>query len=71
MHSWATVTDSVLLDGVDIGRHAVVRRAIIDKNVKIPENARIGLDPEEDSARGLTITDSGLVIIGKGQVIPG
>ncbi|MFL6101327.1 MAG: glucose-1-phosphate adenylyltransferase [Actinomycetales bacterium] len=69
IHSWATVTDSVLLDGVEIGRHAVVRRAIIDKNVVIPENARIGLDPEEDRARGLTVTDSGLVVIGKGQTV--
>jgi len=71
IRSWSTVSDSVLMDNVDVGRHAVVRRAIIDKNVKIPENARIGLDPEEDKARGLTISDSGLVIIGKGQVIPG
>jgi glucose-1-phosphate adenylyltransferase len=71
VHSWATVTDSVLLDGVEVGRHAVVRRAIIDKNVCVPENARIGLDPEEDKARGLTVTDSGLVVIGKGQVISG
>jgi glucose-1-phosphate adenylyltransferase len=46
-----------------------VRRAIVDKNVCIPENARIGLDPEEDKARGLTVTESGLVVIGKGQVI--
>jgi glucose-1-phosphate adenylyltransferase len=71
VHSWATVTDSVLLDGVKVGRHAVVRRAIIDKNVSIPENARIGLDPEEDRARGLTVTESGLVVIGKGQVVLG
>jgi glucose-1-phosphate adenylyltransferase len=70
MHSWSTVTDSVLLDGVEVGRHAVVRRAIVDKNVVIPENARIGMDPEHDRARGLTVTDSGLVVIGKGQVIP-
>ena len=60
----------MLLDDVEVGRHAVVRRAIIDKNVSIPENARIGLDPEEDRARGLTVTESGLVIIGKGQVVP-
>jgi glucose-1-phosphate adenylyltransferase len=70
VHSWATVTDSVLLDGVEVGRHAVIRKAIIDKNVVIPENARIGLDPEEDRARGLTITDSGIVVIGKGQEVP-
>jgi glucose-1-phosphate adenylyltransferase len=71
VHSWSSVSDSVLLDHVSIGRHAVVRRAIIDKNVVIPENARIGLDPAEDRANGLTVTDSGLVVIGKGQVVPG
>ena len=63
----ASVSDSVLLDNVEIGRHAVVRRAIIDKNVAIPEGARIGMDPEEDRARGLTVTESGLVVIGKGE----
>jgi glucose-1-phosphate adenylyltransferase len=67
VHSWSSVSDSVLLDCVEVGRHAVVRRAIIDKNVVIPEGARIGMDPEEDRARGLTVTESGLVVIGKGQ----
>jgi glucose-1-phosphate adenylyltransferase len=70
IHSWSSVSDSVLLDGVEVGRHAVVRRAIIDKNVVIPEGARIGMDPEEDRARGLTVTESGLVVIGKGQHVP-
>ncbi len=70
VHSWSSVTDSVVLDNVQVGRHAVVRRAIIDKNVVIPDNARVGMDPEEDRARGLTVTDSGLVVIGKGQLIP-
>lgn len=69
VHSWSSVTDSVLLDNVQVGRHAVVRRAIIDKNVVIPDSARIGMDPDEDRARGLTTTESGLVVIGKGQLI--
>ena len=69
VHSWASVSDSVLLDGVKVGRHAVVRRAIVDKNVIIPDNARIGMDPEEDRARGLHVTDSGLVVIGKGEEV--
>jgi glucose-1-phosphate adenylyltransferase len=69
IHSWSSVSDSVLLDNVEVGRHAVVRRAIIDKNVVIPEGARIGMDPEEDRARGLTVTESGLVVIGKGQKV--
>jgi glucose-1-phosphate adenylyltransferase len=70
VHSWATVSDSVLMDNVDIGRHAVVRRAILDKNVVIPEGARIGMDPEEDRARGFTVTDSGITVIGKDQHVP-
>ncbi len=70
VHSWATVSDSVLLDNVDVGRHAVVRRAILDKNVVVPEGARIGMDPEEDRARGFTVTDTGITVVGKGQKIP-
>ncbi|GAB3599222.1 glucose-1-phosphate adenylyltransferase [Angustibacter peucedani] len=69
VHSWSSVSDSVLLDDVEVGRHAVVRRAIVDKNVVIPEGARIGMDPKEDRARGLTVTESGLVVIGKGQTV--
>lgn len=71
VHSWATISDSVLFDNVTVGRHAVVRRAILDKNVVIPEGARIGMDPEEDRARGFDITESGLVVVGKGQIVPG
>jgi glucose-1-phosphate adenylyltransferase len=69
VHSWATVTESVLLDGVDIGRHAVVRRAILDKNVVVAEGARIGMDREEDARRGMTITESGITVVGKGMVV--
>jgi glucose-1-phosphate adenylyltransferase len=69
VHSWAQVDGAVLMDGVKIGRHAVVRRAILDKNVVVPEGARIGLDPEADRARGFTVTDSGITVIGKGTVV--
>jgi glucose-1-phosphate adenylyltransferase len=71
IRSWSTVSDSVLMDNVDIGRHAVVRRAILDKNVVVPEGARIGMDPDEDRARGFHVTDSGITVVGKGQRIPG
>jgi glucose-1-phosphate adenylyltransferase len=71
IRSWSTVSDSVLMDNVDVGRHAVVRRAILDKNVVVPEGARIGMDPEEDRARGFHVTDSGITVVGKGQRIPG
>ena len=70
VHSWSTVSQSVLMDGVDVGRHAVVRRAIIDKNVKVPQGARIGMDVEDDRARGFTVTDSGITVVGKNQEVP-
>jgi glucose-1-phosphate adenylyltransferase len=65
VNSWATVEDSILFDGVDIGRHARIRRAIIDKGVRIPEKMKIGFDADHDRARGFTITDSGIVVIAK------
>ena len=68
IHSYSRVEDSILFDGVDIGRHAQVRRAIIDKGVKIPERCRIGYDPEEDGRR-FTVTESGLVVISKGELV--
>ena len=67
----ADVTGSVLLDHVTIGSGAVVRKAIIDKNVRIPAGAKIGVDRELDISRGFTVTDSGLTILSKGQVVEG
>ncbi|KGM03045.1 glucose-1-phosphate adenylyltransferase [Cellulomonas cellasea DSM 20118] len=69
LHSWAQVTDSVLMDGVQVQRYAQVHRAIIDKNVVVPERARIGLDREHDLARGFTVTESGITVVPKGHVI--
>jgi glucose-1-phosphate adenylyltransferase len=69
VHSRAVVEDAVLLDGVDVGRDAIVRRAIIDKNVVIPRGARIGVNAEEDRARGFTLSENGIVVIGKGDVV--
>jgi glucose-1-phosphate adenylyltransferase len=66
----AEVTGCVLLDKVHVGAGAVVRRAIIDKNVRIPAGAQIGVDAELDRHRGFAVTDSGLTIVSKGQVIP-
>ena len=67
MNSWATVEDSILFDGVDIGRNARIRRAIIDKRVRIPEGATVGYDLEADRNRGYTVTETGIVVIGKGD----
>ncbi|MGA7204703.1 MAG: glucose-1-phosphate adenylyltransferase [Specibacter sp.] len=66
----ARVQASVLMDKVIVGPGAVVRRAIIDKNVKIPAGATIGLDRELDLARGFAVTESGLTVLRKGQIVP-
>lgn len=68
VHSYARVDGSILLHGVDVGRHAVVRNAIIDKNVRIPEGARIGVDLDLDRER-FVVSPAGVVVIGKGQKI--
>jgi glucose-1-phosphate adenylyltransferase len=67
INSYAHVADSILFEGVDIGRHAKVRRAIIDKGVTVPPGMEIGFDLERDRQRGLTVTDNGIVVIAKGD----
>ena len=66
VHSYSLVESSVIFDNVDVGRSSHVRRAIVDKDVQIPEGTRIGIDPAEDAARGFKITDSGIVVVPKG-----
>lgn len=68
VNSWARVDGCILMENVEVGRRAVVRRAIIDKNVVIPPGARIGVDPAED-ARRFHVTESGLVVIPKGAKV--
>jgi glucose-1-phosphate adenylyltransferase len=63
VHSGAVVEDSVILDNCDIGRRAKVRRAILDKNVRVPEDALIGWDLERDRVHH-HVTESGIVVVG-------
>ena len=63
----AYVEGSVLMDGVQIGRGAVVRRAILDKGVGVPDGAHIGVDEDSDRER-YHVSDSGIVVLGKGQL---
>lgn len=65
LHSNAEVSDSVLLNGVEVGRGAVVRRAIVDKDVVVEPGATLGVDPERDRER-FTMSDAGIVVVAKG-----
>lgn len=69
VHSYAKITDSVLLDFVEVGRHATIHRAIIDKNVVVPPGVSIGIDRQHDLDRGFLVTDSGITVIGKSQEV--
>jgi glucose-1-phosphate adenylyltransferase len=64
VHSYSLIDDSVLMDYSEVGRGARIRRAIVDKNVYIPEGEVIGYDLERDRKR-FFVTDSGLVVIPK------
>ena len=64
VHSWAEVRDSIIMDVVEIGRHSRIRRAIIDKNVRLPEGTVIGYDAAEDRRR-YSVSPTGIVVIPK------
>src|SRR5262249_39598212 len=68
INSYALVEESVIFDGVNVGRHARIRRAIVDKNVEIPPGTEIGYDPVAD-ARRFEVVD-GIVVIPKEARIP-
>jgi glucose-1-phosphate adenylyltransferase len=68
INSYSSVEDSVVMESAQIGRHAKVRRAIIDKYVEILPGTEIGVDPEADRKR-FHVTKSGIVVIPKGRII--
>ena len=68
IHSYSDVDESILMDGVEVGRHSKIRRTIIDKGVKIPPGTTIGYDVELDRQR-FTVTDSGIVVVSKGATV--
>jgi len=68
-NSFSYAFECILMEGVDVGRYAKLRRVIADKGVRIPPKTQIGYDPEEDAAR-FTITESGIVVVPKGYRFP-
>ncbi|TDF41503.1 glucose-1-phosphate adenylyltransferase [Alteromonadaceae bacterium M269] len=63
VHSYSYIEDSVVLPGVDVGRHCHIRRAIIDRGCKVPEGTTIGLNRQEDIERGFRVTENGVVLV--------
>jgi glucose-1-phosphate adenylyltransferase len=62
VHSYGLIEQCMLMPGVRVGRHARIRRAIIDRDVLIPRGAVIGFNPDEDRKRH-TVTDLGVVVV--------
>lgn len=62
IHSHASVEDSIVLDGCDVGRGARINRAILDKNVRVPAGTVIGYDPDEDRRRYF-VSETGIIVI--------
>lgn len=66
---WANIEESVIFHGCRIGRNAVVRRAILDKNVIVPDGAEIGVNHDHDRARGFHV-EGGITVVPKNIVVP-
>jgi glucose-1-phosphate adenylyltransferase len=66
LHSYSLVEDSILMHGAEVHRKAIVRRAILDKDVVVEEGAEIGVDPEADRER-FDVSASGIVVVPKGM----
>lgn len=68
INSFSQVYDSILMEGVNVGRNALIKKAIIDKDVNIPQGMVIGYDSGEDKKR-FYVTESGIVVVAKGTEI--
>lgn len=65
VNSYSHVERCVIMDDCEIGRHCVLRNTIIDKNITIPEGTHIGVNLDDDRARGFTVTENGVVAVPK------
>jgi len=69
INSWSRVERAVVMHNTKIGRHAVVKDAILDKNIVVPDGAEVGVDKEHDRARGFVVSPGGVTVVGKGQQV--
>jgi glucose-1-phosphate adenylyltransferase len=65
VNSYSEIQGSILFSNVSVGRYSRLKRCIVDRDVSIPENTQIGYDLEQDRARGYTVTESGVVVVGQ------
>jgi glucose-1-phosphate adenylyltransferase len=63
VNSYSEVEESILMPNVQVGRYSRIRRAILDEFVIIPENSRVGFDPEEDRSLGRVVTETGITVV--------
>lgn len=70
IEKWAKVDESVLMDSVQVGRGAVVHRAILDKHVVVPDGVEIGVNHDHDRARGFSVSEGGVTVVGKDVIVP-
>ena len=68
VNSFSLVEDSILFENVTVGRNVKIRKAIIDKNIVIPDGAEIGYDHDQDRLKGYTVTDSGIVVVSNAEM---
>ncbi|MGK0500063.1 MAG: glucose-1-phosphate adenylyltransferase [Oceanicoccus sp.] len=68
VHSYSTITETVLLPEANIGRNCTIHKAIIDRGCHIPAGTEIGLDHEKDRANGFRVTDKGVVLVTRGML---
>ena len=65
INSFSQVSDSILMENVNVGRYSDIRKAIIDKNVDIPPYTQIGVNKDEDIARGFYVSEGGVTVVPK------
>jgi glucose-1-phosphate adenylyltransferase len=62
VNSYSDVDSSILFSHVNVGRHCRIRKAILDRDVHVPEGTTIGYDTQADRQRYF-VTDSGITVV--------